>query len=297
MGLVCALADTYSLQNDEVVVTNGSDEALYFAFLSFCDSQHPAVFADITYGFYKVFAQLTNTPYREIPLKKDFTIDPHDYANSGATVFLANPNAPTGIALSRDSIEQIIATNPDNVVVVDEAYVDFGAESCLELIRKYENLLIIRTFSKSRAMAGARLGFAMGSRELIRDLNTIRFSTNPYNINRMTLAAGIGALEDEEYFYHCLDVIRENRAFASRELKNMGFEVTDSSANFLFARHPKIGGAALYEKLKASGVLIRHFELPRIGEYNRITVGTKEQMNLLLQKIRIILEKEDLKAV
>lgn len=290
-GLVRALADTYGLKDDQILVTNGSDEALYFAFLSFCDGSHPAAFADITYGFYKVFALLTGTPHKEIPLRDDFSIAPKDYSSCGATVFIANPNAPTGIALNIEEMEEIIASNPDNVVVVDEAYVDFGAESCLKLIGKYDNLLIVRTFSKSRSMAGARLGFAMGNRELIRDLNTIRFSTNPYNINRMTLAAGIGALEDRDYFYQCLSAICENRAYAAQELKKLGFEVTDSQANFLFVRHPQIGGAALYEKLKAMGVLIRHFDLPRIRDYNRITVGTMEQMNLLLQKIRIILEE------
>ena len=176
---------------------------------------------------------------------------------------------------------------------MDEAYVDFGAQSCINLIRKYDNLLVIRTFSKSHSMAGARLGFAVGNRELIRDLNVIRFSTNPYNINRMTMAAGIGALEDRDYFYQCLNVICENREYARRELQKLGFEMTDSRANFLFARHPAVGGLELYEKLKKAGVLIRHFESPRIRDYNRITVGTKEQMDRLLQAVKAILEEKN----
>ena len=286
-----ALAETCGVSPNEVVATNGSDEALYFAFLAFCDSMHPAVFADITYGFYRVFAQLCGIEYREIPLKEDFTLDPKDYKNVGATVFIANPNAPTGIALSLNEIESIIASNPDNVVVVDEAYVDFGAESCVKLIRKYDNLLVVRTFSKSRSMAGARLGFAMGHEKLISDLNTIRYSTNPYNINRMTLAAGTAALEDKDYFYQCLNVLCENREMAKRELEKMGFELTDSRTNFLFARHPKLDGGELYEKLKARGVLIRHFDAPRIREYNRITVGTQEQMSILFKNVRAILEE------
>ena len=291
-GLRRALADTYNLTPSQVLATNGSDEALYFAFLAFCDEKHPAVFADVTYDFYRVFAELTGTNYRLIPLEGDLTIDPKKFAKAGGTVFLANPNAPTGLALSRDEVEYIIAQNQDNVVVVDEAYVDFGAESCVSLIDKYDNLLVVRTFSKSRSMAGARLGFAMGCDSLINDLNTLRYSTNPYNINRMTMAAGIGALADKDYFYNCLNTICDNRAESKLKLEELGFEVTNSKANFLFAKHPDIGGQELYEKLKQRGVLIRHFEKSRIKDYNRITVGTMGQMNLLVKHISEILEEK-----
>ncbi len=286
-----SLAELCGINEKQVVATNGSDEALYFAFLAFCDANRPAAFADVTYGFYKVFAELLGINCRIIPLKDDFSIDPGDYINAGATIFIANPNAPTGLALSRDEIEYIVAGNPDHLVVVDEAYVGFGAESCVNLIHRYDNLLVVRTFSKSYSMAGARLGFAMGNEALIRDLDAIRYSTNPYNINRMTMAAGIGALADRDYFYACLRTITENREYAANELKKLGFTGPRSSANFLFVKHPDIGGKELYEKLKARNVLIRHFEQPRIRDYNRITVGTFEQMNILIKEIKAILEE------
>ena len=193
------MAKRYGVSSDEVLMTNGSDEILNFAFMAYCDDKTPAAFADITYGFYSVFAEIDRVPYRIIPLNKDFTLNVDDYIGIGCTVFIANPNAPTGIALSVSEIERILKGNPDNVVVIDEAYVDFGAESCVPLIKKYDNLLVTQTFSKSRSMAGARLGFGIGCRELIRDLNTVKYSTNPYNINSMTMAAGIGTLCDEEY--------------------------------------------------------------------------------------------------
>ncbi|MBO5908848.1 MAG: aminotransferase class I/II-fold pyridoxal phosphate-dependent enzyme, partial [Clostridia bacterium] len=191
--LVREAAEYFGVSTDEILFTNGSDEILNFAFMAFCENG--AAFPDITYGFYSVFAELNGVPYTEIPLKEDFTVDIEDYKGLNKTIFLANPNAPTGIALSVSETEEIIKSNPDNVVVIDEAYVDFGAESVLPLIRKYDNLLITQTFSKSRSLAGGRLGFGIGCKELIQDLNTIKYSTNPYNVNRMTAAAGIGALK------------------------------------------------------------------------------------------------------
>ena len=190
-ALVNTAAESFGVEKENLLFTNGSDEILNFAFMAFCDSEHPAVFPNITYGFYPVFAELNNIPYEEIPLKDDFSIDINDYIGINKTIFIANPNAPTGIALSKADIEKIVASNPDNVVVVDEAYVDFGAESSLSLTKKYDNVLVCQTFSKSRSLAGARLGFGIGSKALINDLNTIKYSTNPYNINRMTMAAGI----------------------------------------------------------------------------------------------------------
>ena len=260
--------------------------------MAFCDSEHPAVFPNITYGFYPVFAELNNIPYEEIPLKDDFSIDINDYIGINKTIFIANPNAPTGIALSKADIERIVASNPDNVVVVDEAYVDFGAESSVSLTKKYDNVLVCQTFSKSRSLAGARLGFGIGSKALINDLNTIKYSTNPYNINRMTMAAGIGALCDEEYFEkNCLK-IAENREQTVRELQKLGFWVTDSKANFIFAKSDKIGGKDLYLSLKEKGVLIRHFETPLLKDYNRITVGSKEQMEGFIKTVWEILEEK-----
>ena len=291
-ALVNTAAESFGVEKENILFTNGSDEILNFAFMAFCDSEHPAVFPNITYGFYPVFAELNNIPYEEIPLKDDFSIDINDYIGINKTIFIANPNAPTGIALSKADIEKIVASNPDNVVVVDEAYVDFGAESSLSLTKKYDNVLVCQTFSKSRSLAGARLGFGIGSKALINDLNTIKYSTNPYNINRMTMAAGIGALCDEEYFEkNCLK-IAENREQTVRELQKLGFWVTDSKANFIFAKSDKIGGKDLYLSLKEKGVLIRHFETPLLKDYNRITVGSKEQMEGFIKTVWEILEEK-----
>lgn len=286
-----AFAARCGVDADEVIAVNGSDEILNFAFLAYCDENHPAVFPDITYGFYPVFADLNHVPYEEIPLEEDLSINPSRYMGVGKTVFLPNPNAPTGIALSVKTIEEIVKSNPDNVVVIDEAYVDFGAESCIPLIRKYENLLVTQTFSKSRSMAGARLGFGIGCKELIRDLNTLRYSTNPYNINRMTMAAGIATLKQDEITAdHCRNII-ETRQKTARQLKELGFDLTNSSANFLFAKHRKIDGESLYKKLKDRGILVRHFGKERIKEYNRITIGTPCQMQALTDAIKKILEE------
>ena len=291
-ALVNTAAESFGVEKENLLFTNGSDEILNFAFMAFCDSEHPAVFPNITYGFYPVFAELNNIPYKEIPLKDDFSIDINDYIGINKTIFIANPNAPTGIALSKADIERIVASNPDNVVVVDEAYVDFGAESSVSLTKKYDNVLVCQTFSKSRSLAGARLGFGIGSKALINDLNTIKYSTNPYNINRMTMAAGIGALCDEEYFEkNCLK-IAENREQTVRELQKLGFWVTDSKANFIFAKSDKIGGKDLYLSLKEKGVLIRHFETPLLKDYNRITVGSKEQMEGFIKTVWEILEEK-----
>lgn len=288
--LVRTAAESFGVEKENLLFTNGSDEILNFAFMAFCDSEHPVVFPNITYGFYPVFAELNNIPYEEIPLKDDFSIDINDYIGINKTIFIANPNAPTGIALSKADIERIVASNPDNVVVVDEAYVDFGAESSVSLTKKYDNVLVCQTFSKSRSLAGARLGFGIGSKALINDLNTIKYSTNPYNINRMTMAAGIGALCDEEYFEkNCLK-IAENREQTRRELQKLGFWMTDSKSNFIFAKSDKIGGKELYLSLKEKGVLIRHFETPLLKDYNRITVGSKEQMEEFIKTVREILE-------
>ena len=280
----------YGIDKDEIVFTNGSDEALSFSFMAFCDADKKAVFPDITYGFYKVFADVFCVPYRQIPLKADFTIDPAEYYNCGGTIFLANPNAPTGIALPAESIRSILDNNPSDIVVIDEAYIDFGGVSVRGLIHEYDNLIVTGTFSKSRSMAGARLGFAIASKPLITDLNTIRNSLNPYNVNAMTQAAGLGALEDESYTQENCKKIRLTRAYLTQELTNMGFIVLPSEANFVFAKHPHISGMALYEYLKTRNIYIRHFETERLKDYNRITIGTKEQVDILLAAIKQALE-------
>lgn len=286
------VADMLGVDPQEVLLTNGSDEILNFDFMAFCDEASPAIFPDITYGFYKVFAQLNNVPYEEIPLEEDFTIDTKAYMGNKGTVFIANPNAPTGIVLTVAQIEEIMKANPDHVVVIDEAYVDFGTESCVPLIRKYDNLLVTQTFSKSRSMAGARLGFGVGCRALIQDLNTVKYSTNPYNINRMTMAAGLGMMEDEAYTKANCQRIIENRIFAADALEKMGFEMTDSRANFIFAKHPDFDGKMIYEQLKEKGILVRHFDKSRLTQYNRITVGSRAEMEALLAALKEILEEQ-----
>lgn len=291
-ALVEAAAKHFGIGTDEIMFTNGSDDILNFAFMAFCDETHPAAFPDITYGFYSVFADLNHVPYVTIPLNEDFTVNVEDYIGINRTIFIANPNAPTGIALSTAEIERILASNPDNVVVIDEAYVDFGGESCVGLIHKYPNLLVTQTFSKSRSLAGGRLGFGIACKELIQDLNTVRFSTNPYNINRMTMAAGIGAITDNDYFETCRAKIIENRGWTVTALKALGFEVLDSKTNFVFARHPKVSGKKLYEILKERGILVRHFETPRLKDYNRITIGSQEQMQTLTNTLADVLKEE-----
>lgn len=265
------IAALYNVEPDEVLPTNGSDEILNFAFMAFGDETHPAVFPDVTYGFYPVFAQLNGIPYKEIPLQKDFSINPSDYTGHKGLVVIANPNAPTGIALSLADVEKVIASNPDAVVVIDEAYVDFGAETCVPLIRKYSNLLVTQTFSKSRSMAGGRLGFGIACKELIRDLNAIKYATNPYNVNSMTMAAGIGALEDEAYTRENCQTIITNREWTASKLTKLGYECLPSCTNFLFVRHEALDGGTVYQNLRKKGILVRHFSKAGLEAFNRIT--------------------------
>ena len=284
------LAALYGVQPENVFVSNGSDEVLNFAFMAF--GGQGVVFPEISYGFYEVYAELYRLDYEKIPLEADFSLDYKMYCGRNKMVVIANPNAPTGISLSSSQIEEIVKSNPDNVVIIDEAYVDFGGESVVPLIKKYDNLLVTQTFSKSRSMAGARLGFGVGSSALIQDLNTIKYSTNPYNINKMTMSAGIGVLKDEKYtINNCKEIIK-SREFTLKELKRLGFVCTDSLANFVFAKYPEIGGENLYLSLKNEGVLVRHFGNERICDYNRITIGTKAQMKILISKIEKILEEK-----
>ena len=285
-SLVNKACEVFGVEADEILFTNGSDEILNFAFMAFCDAEHPAVFPDITYGFYKVFAGLNGVPYETIPLKDDFSINADDYIGLNKTIFIANPNAPTGLLLSLADVERIVKGNPEGVVVIDEAYVDFGGESAIGLIHKYDNLLVTQTFSKSRSMAGARLGFGAGCKALIQDLNTIKYSTNPYNVNRITMAAGLGALEDDEYFRNCCGVIIENRAWTTIELRKLGFEVVDSMTNFVFAKHPQISGGDIYAGLRKRGILVRHFDSERLREYNRITIGSIDEMRALVDAMK-----------
>lgn len=283
------IAEVYDVDPDEIICNNGSDETIYFAFMAYCDSGRPAVFPKITYGFYPVFADITGISYREVPLKEDLSIDPEDYYNAEGMIVIANPNAPTGIPLSLAQIEDILQHNPDNVVVIDEAYVDFGTESAVPLVKKYDNLLVVQTFSKSRSMAGMRLGYGIGSKELIADLNALRFSTNPYNIDRLAIAAGIASLQHDEINREHCRAVMETREYTVRELEKLGFVMTDSTANFIFVRHPEVAGDVLFRKLRERGVIIRHWDKPELKDYNRITIGSREQMDILLTEVRNIL--------
>lgn len=281
------LADTYKVKCEKIFISNGSDEILNFAFMAYGDKG--AAFPDITYGFYSVFADLYGIKSEIIPLNDDFTVDVAKFYGKNKLIVLANPNAPTGIALSLCELEEIIVSNPESVVLIDEAYVDFGAESAIRLTEKYSNLLVVQTYSKSRSMAGARLGFAFADKSIISDLEKIKYSTNPYNINRLTQIAGTAALGNQAYFDENCRKIAQTREYVKEELIKLGFTVTDSKANFLFAKSDKIGGKELYLSLKERGILIRHFENERIKDYNRITVGSREEMEIFLENVSDIL--------
>ncbi len=284
------MAQLYGVKPSQIFFGNGSDEVLYLAFLAFCDENIPAYFPDITYGFYKVFAQFLGIQAVQIPLDENFDICAQQFYDVHGTIFIANPNAPTGKLLSLTQVEKILQRNPGNVVVIDEAYIDFGGESAIKLIDRYENLLVTQTFSKSRSLAGARLGMAFGNEALISDLCTAKFSINPYNVNSMTMAAGLGALEDETYTRANCATIMENRAYTTEQLRKMGFEVLDSMTNFVLAGNPQISGGDLYAKLKDRGILVRYFDTERLRPYVRITIGTREQMDAMLTAIKEILE-------
>ena len=282
-ALKSALAEQYGVNTKNIFISNGSDEILNFAFMAYGDKG--AVFPDITYGFYSVFADLYGINAEVVPLKEDFTVDINDYCSKNSLVVIANPNAPTGIALELSEVEKIVSSNPDGIVIIDEAYVDFGAKSAIRLTEKYPNLLVVQTYSKSRSMAGARLGFAFADEQIIEDLEKIKYSTNPYNINRLTQIAGTAAIKNQAYFDRNSKKIAETREYVKKELRKLGFTVTDSKANFLFAKSDIIGGKELYLLLKERGILIRHFETERIKDYNRITVGSREEMEIFLKNV------------
>ena len=288
-GLKEKLAGLYDLAPENIFLSNGSDDILNFAFMAF--GQDGAAFPDITYGFYPVYGQLHGISCRQIPLNEDFTLDYTAYCGLNKLVVIANPNAPTGLSIPVAQIEEILKTNPNNVVVIDEAYVDFGGKTCYSLLNKYDNLLVVRTFSKSRCMAGGRLGYAMGDAGIIADLEKIKFSTNPYNVNRLTLMLGEKTVEAESYYQEKCREIMKARAYTAAELEKLGFTVLPSDANFIFAKSDKIDGGELYLELKKRGILIRHFTAERICQYNRITIGTQEQMETFIKTVKDILEQ------
>lgn len=285
-------ARLYGVESENIFVSNGSDDILNFSFMAFCqDSRTKVRFPEISYGFYSVYAKLHGVEYTAIPLREDFSIDPDDYMTNDSTVVIANPNAPTGLALSLEAVEGIVRANPDHLVLIDEAYVDFGAQSAVDLTKRYDNLLVVGTFSKSRSMAGARLGYAVANKAIIEDLEKIKFSTNPYNINRLTLVAGEAALSENDYYMDNCQRIIENREYTKQALGELGFVTTDSKANFIFAKSDRISGEELYLRLKSKGILVRHFSKESIKEYNRITIGTREQMERFVEVVKDILKE------
>ena len=285
------ISGLYGISPRNVYVANGSDDILNFAFLAFTE-QGTVRFPEISYGFYQVFADLYQLISEKVSLQPDFTINAEDFCHGEGMVVIANPNAPTGLALEPEAIEKILIANRQNVVLIDEAYIDFGGTSCLPLIKKYDNLLVVQTFSKSRSMAGARLGFAVADEKLIEDLERIRYSTNPYNINRLTMAAAAAAIDADPYYKEKAEEIKQTRQYTADSLERLGFTVLPSLANFLFIKSRQIDGESLYRLLKRRGILIRHFSSEKIRDFNRVTIGTREEMDILLNKISEILKEQ-----
>lgn len=281
--LVKGIADFYQVDSSQVFVGVGSDDVLAMLFLTFFNSDKPILFPDITYSFYDVWAQMLRIPYEQIPLDERFHIVPSDYKKENGGVVFPNPNAPTGELLPLAEIEKIIRANPDVIVIVDEAYIDFGGESALPLIDKYDNLVVVQTFSKSQSLAGSRIGFAISNPTLIRYLNDVKYSYNSYTMDRITIALGTAAIRDRAYFEETTGKIIKTREWTKEQLKKLGFAFGDSKSNFIFAKHPDVPGPELFEALKAENIFVRHFSRPeRINDYLRITIGTDEQMETFI---------------
>lgn len=291
-GLADAFCKKLNIAPDNIIFGNSSDVILSWLFIAFCDREHLPVFADVTYGCFPVFASFNGLKPKIIPLQPDLRIRPEDYYRAGGTIFIVNPSANFGLALTPEQIEAIVQNNPDNIVIIDEAYVDFGTETVVPLIHKYPNLIVTRTFSKSYSMAGARLGCAIASPELIGDLNTIKNSINPYSVNRMSMAAGQGAVLDETYFKTNLKKIIENRDYTIKSLWEMGFEVTASLGNYVPFKTDKIKTADLFQKLKENGVLVRSFAGTAWGDYNRVSIGTREDMETFIGTVKKIIGEQ-----
>ncbi len=287
--LVDALADFYHLKPSQIFVGVGSDDVISMAFMTFFNSDKPILFPDITYSFYDVWADVYRIPYKTIPLTEDFRINPQDYAIPNGGIIFPNPNAPTGVLESLETIEAILQANPDSIVMVDEAYIDFGGTSCLELLDRYENLLVIQTFSKSRSMAGMRIGFAMGSEQLIQYLNDVKFSVNSYTMNPLTQLCGAEAVKDIGHFNRALEKIISVREKTKQRLTDMGFTFPDSMSNFIFATHPDYNAAEIFAALKERHIYVRHWNKPRISQYLRITIGTSEEMDTFFAALADIL--------
>ena len=295
--LVKSIADFYHLQEEQVFVGVGSDDVLAMVFMTFFNSKKPLLFPDITYSFYDVWADMLRIPYETVPLKEDFTICVDDYFRENGGVIFPNPNAPTGVELPLSEIEKVVRANQDVIVVVDEAYVDFGAESALPLIEKYDNLLVVQTFSKSRGMAGMRIGYAMGNPALIKYLNDVKYSFNSYTMDQTTIALGKAAVEDREYFEAAVNKVVETREWTKKKLSGLGFIFGDSKANFIFASHESCPARELFDALRKENIIVRYFDKPRIDNYLRITVGTREEMETFVSFLEKYLEERKQKQM
>ena len=286
-----ALADFYGLQEQEVFTGVGSDDVLAVSFLTFFNSEKPILFPDITYSFYDVWAEVFRIPYERIPLDEHFRVRKEDYFRENGGIVLANPNAPTGVELLQKELEEIVAANPEVIVIVDEAYVDFGASSMLPLIHTYDNLLVVQTFSKSRSLAGMRLGAAFGNEKLIRYLNNVKYSINSYTMSRAAIAVGTAAVKDRPYFEAVCKKIIDTREWAKQELRELGFSFEDSKANFIFATHRDCPAKELFQALREKHIYVRYWPKPRIDNHLRITIGTREEMEVLFDFLRDYLNK------
>lgn len=283
--LVNVIADYYGMDKEQVFVGVGSDDVISMCFLTFFNSKKPILFPNITYSFYSVWADLYRIPYETPELDSDFKIKPEDYYKENGGVIFPNPNAPTALYMELDKVEDIIKHNQDVVVIIDEAYIDFGGKSALEFVNKYENVLVVQTFSKSRSMAGMRIGYAFGNKALIKALNDVKYSFNSYTMNATSLAYGVEAVKDKEYFEKCVNEIINTRQYSEEKLKELGFSFPDSKANFIFATHKSVPASKIFKELKKKNIYVRYFNKPIIDNYLRITIGTKEQMDKLFEAL------------
>lgn len=284
--LVQAIADYKGLKKEQVFVGVGSDDVLAMCFMTYFNGEKPILFPDITYSFYDVWAELFKVPFEVQPLMDDFTINTEDYKKPNGGIIFPNPNAPTGLFMSLDKVEEMIQANPDVIVIVDEAYVDFGGTSARVLLEKYENLIVVQTFSKSRSMAGMRIGYAMGSPALIRALNDVKYSFNSYTMNEPAILTGVASIKDDAYFKKTCKNIIETREWFKGEMTKLGFTFPDSKANFIFAKHESIPASEIFEAAKKEHIYVRYFKKPRIDNYLRITIGTREEMENFLKFLK-----------
>ena len=290
--LTAAIAEQFGVTPDMVFCGNGSDDVLAFAIMGFCGKGGKLCCPEISYGFYPVYADIFGVELEQIPLKDDFSIDANDYIGKNKNIVIANPNAPTGLTLTFDEVESIVSSNPDNLVIIDEAYMAFCGESCIELVNRYSNLLVTRTFSKSHSLAGLRVGFGIAQKEIIEDMNKLKFSFNPYNLNTLSIKAAAAAIADNEYYDDKIARIVETREKVTAQLRELGFTCTDSKSNFIFASSDKISAADLALELRKRNILIRYFNKAKIDNYLRITVGSEEDMQTLVDAVREILEEK-----